>query len=187
MEVDLALHSPLGDASLLQVQVHGPGGVGGHEEQRSTRSFALRGSQQSVKQLVGNPLHAGFAAFGHFRSQVKGLEIPVQIRNFQSPQLASPQSGAKGRLVHQAASFRSHGQKLPNLFRGHSPSLLLGGDVKFPQMRERVGIQIVVLDAPATETFQSFRAKFFQFSNQSIDKTFEAERKMKDELGDVFA
>jgi hypothetical protein len=30
-------------------------------------------------------------------------------------------------------------------------------------------------------------ARFFQFSSQSIDKTFEAEKKMKDELGDVFA
>jgi hypothetical protein len=36
------------------------------------------------------------------------------------------------------------------------------------------------------EEKELFRARFFQFSSQSIDKTFEAERKMKDELGDVF-
>lgn len=30
-----------------------------------------------------------------------------------------------------------------------------------------------------------FRSKFFQFANQSIDRTFDAERKMKDDLSDV--
>ena len=33
---------------------------------------------------------------------------------------------------------------------------------------------------------QLFRAtKFFQFANRSIDQTFEAEKKMKDDLSDV--
>ena len=46
-------------------------------------------------------------------------------------------------------------------------------------------VQFDQLQENNPEEKEIFRAKFFQFANRSIDQTFEAEKKMKDDLSDV--
>lgn len=46
-------------------------------------------------------------------------------------------------------------------------------------------IQFGEITENAAAEKELLRARFFQFANQSIDRTFEAEKKMKDELSEV--